>query len=143
MFDTNVFVAALRSRSGASFVILNAIRKGLISGAVSQALFLEYVDVLGRQSNLDNFYASTDDIEAVLGVIASQFTPVPIYYRWRPQLSDPDDEMVLECAANASAKFIITFNKKDFLPAATRFGIEILSPREFIRELNLVEKLKQ
>lgn len=49
VFDTNVFVAALRSRRGASFVILSAIRQGLIAGAVSQALLLEYAEVLTRE----------------------------------------------------------------------------------------------
>lgn len=51
--------------------------------------------------------------------------------------------MVLECAINASADSIITFNKRDFLPAATQFGINILSSNEFIQQLHLVEKLKQ
>ena len=50
--------------------------------------------------------------------------------------------MVLECAINASADAIITFNKRDFLPVATRFGIDILSSNEFIQKLRSVEKLK-
>jgi predicted nucleic acid-binding protein len=41
VFDTNVWVAALRSRRGASFVILQAMRRELMGGAVSAALFLE------------------------------------------------------------------------------------------------------
>ncbi|MEL6471569.1 MAG: PIN domain-containing protein [Cyanobacteria bacterium J06623_4] len=53
VFDTNIFVAALRSRRGASFVILNAIRQELISGAASQALLLEYADVLLREDNIE------------------------------------------------------------------------------------------
>jgi predicted nucleic acid-binding protein len=56
VFDTNVFVAALRSRQGASFVILSAIRQGLIAGAVSQALLLEYAEVLKRDVNLKQFW---------------------------------------------------------------------------------------
>ena len=143
VFDTNVFVAALRSRRGASFVILNAIRQDLISGAASQALLLEYEDVLTRSDNLENFWASADEVSATIGAIARRFTPVPIHFRWRPLLSDPDDEMVLECAINSSADAIVTFNKRDFLPAATQFGIDILSSNEFIQKLRLVEKLKQ
>lgn len=142
IFDTNVFVAALRSRRGASFIILGAIRNELILGSMSQALLLEYEDVLTRDKNLENFWADTNEIEALIGAISRRFTPVPIYFKWRPQLLDPDDEMVLECAINASAEFIVTFNKKDFLPAATQFGIEVLSPGEFVQKLDLVEKLK-
>ena len=142
VFDTNIFVAALRSRCGASFVILQSIRKGLISGAVSQALILEYADVLTRDANLSQFWTDKDEVKAIIGVLADQLDQVRIYYIWRPQLSDPNDEMVLECAVNAQANIIVTFNKRDFLPAATLFGVEILSPGEFVKKLKLTEKLK-
>ena len=143
VFDTNIFVAALRSRRGASFVILNAIRQELISGAASQALLLEYTDVLTRRENIEQFWADANEVNATIGAIARRFTPVFIDFSYRPLLSDPDDEMVLECAINASADSIITFNKRDFLPAATRFGVDILSPNEFIQKLRLVERLNQ
>lgn len=51
--------------------------------------------------------------------------------------------MVLECAVNAQAETIVTFNKKDFLPAALQFGVTVLSPGEFVKKFNLVEKLSQ
>ena len=143
VFDTNVWVAALRSRRGASFIILKAIRQGLVAGAVSQALLLEYVDVLKRDANLEQFWMDANEVEVILGVLADKPITVPIYYKWRPQLSDPNDEMVLECAINAQAKSIITFNKRDFLPAASQFGIEILAPSDFVRKFNLVEKINQ
>ena len=142
VFDTNIFVAALRSRRGASFVILNAIRQEAIVGAASQALLLEYADVLLREDNIEQFWADEDEVETILGVLADQLDRVKIHYRWRPQLSDPDDEMVLECAINAQASAIVTFNKRDFLPNAALFGIEIISPSEFIKRFNLTEKLK-
>lgn len=53
----------------------------------------------------------------VLGVLADVLKPVPIYFQWRPQLSDPNDERVLECAINAQATAIVTFNERDFLPS--------------------------
>ncbi len=143
IFDTNIFVAALRSQRGASFVILNAIRQGLIAGAVSQALFLEYADVLKREANQAEFWIEADGVDIVLAVLADRLTPTSIYYRWRPQLSDPDDEMVLECAVNAQAESIVTFNKKDFLPAALQFGVAVLSPGEFVKKFNLVERLSR
>lgn len=144
VFDTNVWVAALRSRRGASFIILKAIRQGLVVGVVSQALLLEYVDVLKRDANLEQFWMDANEVEVILGVLADRLIPVPIYYKWRPQLSDPNDEMVLECAIiNAQAESIITFNKRDFLPAASQSGIEILAPGDFVRKFNLVERINQ
>jgi predicted nucleic acid-binding protein len=53
----------------------------------------------------------------------------------RPQLRDPGDELVLEAAVNAQADAIATFNRRDFRPAAGRFGIDILLPAEAIRRV--------
>jgi putative PIN family toxin of toxin-antitoxin system len=141
VFDTNVLVAALRSRRGASFVILQAIRYGLIKGAVSTALLLEYSDVLKRNNNLQNFWITEDEVDVILGVLASLLEPIPIYFAWRPQLSDPNDELVLECAINARARGIVTFNVRDFLPAANQFQLQVVQPGEFVKQFNLVERL--
>jgi predicted nucleic acid-binding protein len=48
VFDTNIWVAALRSRRGASFIVLKALSRGFITGAVSAALFLKYVEKLAE-----------------------------------------------------------------------------------------------
>lgn len=141
VFDTSILVAAFRSRRGASFLILQALRQRVISGAVSEALFLEYSDVLKRDENLQQFWVVSDEVDVILGVLADVLTPVPIYFRWRPQLTDPDDEMVLECAINTQAEAIITFNVQDFLPAASEFGIEIVQPGQFVRLINLAERM--
>jgi putative PIN family toxin of toxin-antitoxin system len=143
VFDSNIFVAALRSRRGASFLILSAIRQQILFGAISEALFLEYCDVLKRDNNLQNFWTDLDEVDIILGVLADVLEPVPIYFQWRPQLRDPKDEMVLECAINAQARAIVTFNTQDFLPAAAQFGIEIVQPGELVRSLNLVERLSR
>jgi predicted nucleic acid-binding protein len=43
---------------------------------------------------------------------------------------DPDDDMVLETAANGRADAIVTFDKRDFATVAERFGVRVLSPGE-------------
>ena len=57
------------------------------------------------------------------------------YFLWRPQLRDPDDEMVLDAAINGGAKAVITFNVQDFLPASTQFNVQVLTPAEVLRQL--------
>ncbi|NEO89137.1 MAG: putative toxin-antitoxin system toxin component, PIN family [Moorea sp. SIO3G5] len=143
VFDTNVFVAALCSRRGPSFLILKALHQGLIVGGVSEALFLEYAEVLKRDENLHNFWTTSEDVDVILGVLADLFRPIKIYWKWRPQLSDPDDEMVLECAINAQAQALVTFNVQDFLPAAQYFGIEVIRPGELVHSLNLQEQVSE
>jgi putative PIN family toxin of toxin-antitoxin system len=141
VFDTSVLVSALRSRQGASFVILEAIRGGIVKGRASTALLLEYADVFNRDANLRQFWMAPDEVDAILGVLAIMLEPVVIDFRWRPQLRDPNDEMVLECAVNAQAKAIVTFNVRDFLPGASRFGVEVVQPNVLVKRLNLVERL--
>jgi predicted nucleic acid-binding protein len=64
---------------------------------------------------------------------ANNSHPVNLHVLWRPQLSDPNDEMVLETAVNGGADCIVTFNTKDFATAAARFGIKLFTPAEIVR----------
>ena len=143
VFDSCILVAALRSRRGASFLILSALRQRAITGCLSEALFLEYADVLKRDENLRQFWTSPEEVDVVLGVLADVLKPVPIYFQWRPQLSDPNDERVLECAINARATAIVTFNERDFLPSTSQFGIAVIRPGVLVRALNLKERLSE
>ncbi len=59
---------------------------------------------------------------------------VRVYFTYRPQLRDPNDEMVLEAAINGGAEAIVTHNVRDFLPAARHFGIEVSTPGSIIKE---------
>jgi predicted nucleic acid-binding protein len=59
-----------------------------------------------------------------------------VFFLWRPYLPDPDDDMVLELAVASNCDAIITFNRRDFA-GASRFGVRILTPGEFLREIKL------
>ena len=56
-----------------------------------------------------------------------------VYYLWRPRLPDPREDLVLEAALAASAKFIVTFNTKHFRPAES-LGIIALDPFQIISQ---------
>jgi len=45
--------------------------------------------------------------------------------------ADPDDDLVMEAAIASHSDFVVTFNKRDF-PESGRFGIECITPREFL-----------
>lgn len=70
-------------------------------------------------------------VDAVLAMAE----PVETHFMWRPQLRDPADELVLEAAVNGQAAAIVTFNRRDFGAAPTRFGIDVLAPAEAIRRI--------
>jgi putative PIN family toxin of toxin-antitoxin system len=141
VFDTCVWVAALRSQQGASFLIFQALQQRLLQGFISVPLLFEYEEVLRRDQQLANFWVALDELEIILGILTDRLQPSTINFRWRPQLRDPKDEMVLECAVNAGAKAIVTFNQRDFLPAATTFGLEVIPPKALLVRHDLRKRL--
>ena len=54
--------------------------------------------------------------------------PVKTHFLWRPTLRDPNDEMVLEVAANGGAEAIVTFNRQDFGAVPKNFNIKVIRP---------------
>jgi putative PIN family toxin of toxin-antitoxin system len=131
VLDTSVIVAALRSRDGASWAVLEQMSEGKFQLAASPALFLEYEEVLKREEHR----LSVDRVDGFLSELASIVEPVQIRYAWRPQLMDADDEMVLDAAINGHVKSIVTHNRSDFEQAARRFGIAVWSPAVLLRIL--------
>lgn len=129
--DTNVLVAAMRSRRGASHALLRSIGpKASFRIVLSVPLVLEYEMVLRRRTKLEQ-----TDVEAVIDYLCRVGDRQPIYYLWRPFLRDPGDEMVLEVAVGASADMILTHNVRDFAGVEERFGVRIVRPSEFLTEL--------
>lgn len=77
-----------------------------------------------------------EQVAAILSALAHYGTEVPIYFKLRPNLKDENDNMVFECAANFGADIIVTHNVKDFrYPELRGYGIEIVSPGEFLRRI--------
>jgi predicted nucleic acid-binding protein len=59
---------------------------------------------------------STHQIDIFLDAMAKLVEPVPIHFRWQPQLRDPGDELVLEAAVNAGADVLLSFNQMQCSP---------------------------
>jgi len=78
---------------------------------------------------------SAHEVVEYLNAVVDLVEPVEIWFLWRPQLRDAGDEMVLEAAINGRADAIATFNLRDFGPAQTRFGIEVLTPSGVLKRL--------
>jgi predicted nucleic acid-binding protein len=53
---------------------------------------------------------------------------------WRPCLSDPDDDHVLEVAVAGRCDGIVTFNLRDFA-GTERFGLWIETPKDFLNRI--------
>ena len=135
VIDTNVVIAASRSRQGASNALLVATLGGQGQWLCSVPLFLEYEEVLLRADFLLDTGHSKAGIAAFLSGIASVIEPVDLHFLWRPQLRDPKDEMVLETAANGRADLLVTHNVRDFRGAEPLFEFEVVTPAEALRRI--------
>ena len=135
VLDTNVLVAAARSRRGASFALVSSIPAPEFQPCLSVALYAEWQDVLTRPENLPPG-RTAEDVLGFVRYLASQSHLQEIHFLWRPFLTDPDDDMVLELAFAAGCRHIITHNVKDF-HGSEQLGVSALPPREF---LNLIRK---
>ena len=78
---------------------------------------------------------TVDDVNGFLGAFASAAEAVEVNFRWRPQLRDPNDELVLEAAVNGGAQALATHNVGDFKDVERLFKLRVLLPRDLLKEL--------
>ena len=134
VLDTSILVAGLRSRNGASNRVLELVAAGRCIPLVTTALFLEYETVLLRPEQRLATGMSEAAVQGFLAALASAAEPVELDFVWRPQLSDPCDEMVLAAAVNGRAAAIVTHNVRDFAPVSRSFGIPVWVPAMLLKE---------
>lgn len=130
--DTNVLLAALRSRRGASYRLLSLLGDRRWQMNLSVPLVLEYEDVVKRPDSGAGLSAA--EVDDILDFICAEANLREIFYLWRPVLPDPKDDFILELAVESRCDYIVTFNVRDFA-GAEKFGIEVITPREFLRKL--------
>jgi putative PIN family toxin of toxin-antitoxin system len=135
VLDTDVVVAALRSASGGSNAVLRVVAEGQIVPLVTIALFLEYEEVLKRPEQREAHGLDLAAVDRFLAALASACEGVDVSFRWRPQLADPGDELVLEAAVNGRAQVLVTHNVRHFVRAAGRFGLTVMRPGELLKEM--------
>jgi predicted nucleic acid-binding protein len=133
LLDTDVVVAAMRSPRGASAELLRRIDAGKATMLLSVALALEYeAKCMMAEHRLAAGLTAAEAAAYIDGLIAMA-EPVQTHFRWRPQLHDPGDELVLEAAVNGRAFAIVTFNEKDLRDARHSFGIAVMRPGEALK----------
>jgi len=134
--DTNVLVAALRSRTGASFEILSRLRHDEWVAVLSNHLVYEYEEVL--KSNAANLTLSLGDVDQILNALAARGEEWPLSRDLQPILPDPDDEPLVQLAQESGALIVVTHNARHLQPAVA-LGIQILKPVDFLTILRHVK----
>ena len=119
--DTNVLVSAILSPDGAAREVLRRCLTGHARPLLSNALFLEYEDVLAREELFSAASITAKDRAALLDAVLSICEWVSISFLWRPNLPDESDNHLIELAVAGNAESIITANTKDIAAGEAGF----------------------
>lgn len=130
--DTNVLRAGLYSASGASYRILRLIERGRLVPLLSTTLLFEYEEILRRHQKVLGL--TNRAIEDVLDGFCVRGESRRIHFLWRPALSDPKDDHILELAVAAGNADVVTHNVNDFA-AAYNYGVRVVTPAKLLGEL--------
>jgi putative PIN family toxin of toxin-antitoxin system len=123
--DTNVIVSAALTQSGPSSLVLELANDGLIQLYISPALLAEYEEVLNRL-RVGVLPLRAQAMLKQLKRLSRIVTPTK-----KVRVStDPDDNMVLECAEAAKAHYLITGNTRHF-PKRWKYT-QMVTPRQFV-----------
>jgi predicted nucleic acid-binding protein len=132
VLDTSVLIAAFRSTLGASFQLLRLLEAQAFRIAISVPLVLEYESVLLR--HCAELGQPVEDAIELVKFFCSIGQKQDIHFLWRPLLSEPKDEHILELAVAAGCEAIVTHNVRH-LQGASTFRIQVLTPGGFLRRL--------
>ena len=134
--DANVVLSALRSSGGASHRIVRGLVSGTIPFAVSPAVALEYEDVVKRPGLLgETPTLSHAQIDIVLDAMFARALLVSPWFRFRPFLEDPGDDIYIECAPSVGATLIVSGDRHFRHPATAAFGMSVMSARDYVVEV--------
>jgi uncharacterized protein len=128
VLDTNVIVSAHLSPDGLERYVLDLALSRQIQIFYSDAVFTEYAEVLSRPK----FRIPPTRLMESLKLIRSAGRRVIPKKRVRGAL-DPDDDIFLDCAEQAHARYLVTGNKRHF-PASWQ-STRVVNAREFVSEI--------
>jgi len=135
VIDTSVWISALITKNSGSRELLRLVFHGKLFPQMGESLFREYEAVMKRkkiqQLTALTLLEQNDLFEAYLSTCKWN----EIYYAWRPNLTDEDDNFVVGLAVASGAEAIITYNIKDFKNSELIFNHKIITPEDFIKEI--------
>lgn len=132
VLDTNVIVSGILVPDGPPGMIVDLWAKGELTVVVSQLLIEEYLEVLLRPKFQK--VGTVAERQALLREFLQLDNTVFVYPGLQINVieDDPEDNHVLECAAEGEVQYIISGD--DHLSSVKEFrGIIILTPADFLR----------
>ena len=132
--DTDVWVAGVRGSGHANHVLRECLQ-GRFVPLIGAALLAEYEDLLGRESIWRGARLTAAERETFLDIFLSICQWTPIYFAWRPNLSDEADNHLMELAVAGQAEYLVTRNVRDLRSGALKFPhISVVTPAQLLKE---------
>ena len=136
VIDTSIWISALISRECGARDVLRLVFLDKLSPQISEPLFKEYESVMKREKIQTLTVLTKDEQQELFEAFLSKCIWNDIYYTWRPNLKDENDNFLVELAVASGAEAIITYNTKDFKNSELLFDHIVITPEEFIRRIS-------
>ena len=135
VIDTNVWISSLLSKDGTSRNIIRMALQNKILPQISTSLFLEYESVMKRKKIQTACSLTLKEQTELFQAFLSVCKWNEIFYLWRPNLDDKNDDFLIELSVASNSTVIITDNKKRPNSGELKFNFEVLTPKEFLERI--------
>jgi putative PIN family toxin of toxin-antitoxin system len=133
VLDTNVLVSGT-FWTGDSFEILKRAELKEIELILSEELINEYNEVINRDEIIEKIEDKNLVINEVIQKVISEALVIEPSQNFNAVKEDPKDNIILECAFEGKADFIVT-NDNHLLKLNEFQGIKIVTPEKFLELL--------
>jgi uncharacterized protein len=133
VIDTNILIRALIKPQGTVKRVLTTLRDGSYTIVYAPALLDELIEKLSLPRIRLKYHVKTEQIEALLTVIALRGVSIIPKHRVRV-CRDPDDDLLIEAALEGNAKYVVT-GDDDLLVLQEYETVTIVTPRIFLNRL--------
>jgi uncharacterized protein len=136
VLDSSVLISGFLKPGGTCGKLLDAAESGVLSLCLSHEIIAETADKLLGKTKLQRRYSyGPEHVEAFCAGLAATAEVVTDLPRERFVPADSKDDMVVATAVSARAGYIVTGDRKHLLSLGMCAGVQIVSPRQFLKLL--------
>ena len=128
VYDTNVLISGM-IWGGVPYRSIELAQQNKVKGLICDEILDEFEDKLMIKLGIPSARTSVVKIR-LLGFLQT----VEIPNRLKGITTDPDDDMIIECAVVGGATHIVTGDQKHLLPLGNYQGILIVKPADFLAQ---------
>ena len=128
VYDTNVLISGM-IWGGVPYRSIELAQENKVKGLICDEILDEFEDKLMIKLGIPSARTSVLKIR-LLGFLQT----VEIPNRLKGITTDPDDDMIIECAVVGGATHIVTGDQKHLLPLENYQGILIVKPADFLAQ---------